>query len=88
MSIKIIRSSLLPTAILLPSGLQHILMFSPGVSIVFIGLEARQSYKRTVLSPLAVTNKSELVECQHNWSTKSLWPLNVLSFDFLRLINY
>lgn len=43
----------------LPSGDQHMFIFSPGVSIVFIDFAALQSYKRTVLSPLAVTNKSE-----------------------------
>ena len=33
------------------------------------------SHMRIVLSPDAVTNKSGLLGCQHNWSTLSPWPL-------------
>lgn len=81
-SMNVTKSSLFPTAIVWPSGDHVIFIFSPFVLIVVEHLPARTSHIRTVLSPLAVLNKSGCVACQHNWSTDPVWPLYVLSFAF------
>lgn len=79
-SINVIKSSLLPTAIVFPSGDHVMLIFSPFVFTTVEHLPARTSQMRTVLSPLAVLNKSGSVACQHNWSTEPVCPLCVVSF--------
>jgi len=53
----------------------------PLVPTVTTALRDRASQRRTVLSPDAVTRRSEFEGCQHSWSTLSVWPRNVLSFD-------
>lgn len=65
-SIKVTRSSLLPTAIVFPSGDHVILIFSPFVLITVAHFPALTSHMRTVLSPLAVLSKSGCDACQHN----------------------
>jgi hypothetical protein len=55
---NVMRSSLLPTAIVCPSFDHVILIFSPFVLIVLIGLYVLVSQIRTVRSPEAVANKS------------------------------
>jgi hypothetical protein len=55
---NVMRSSLLPTAIVCPSFDQVMLIFSPFVLIVLIGLYVLVSQIRTVRSPEAVANKS------------------------------
>lgn len=79
-SMNVIRSSLLPTAMVLPSGDHVILIFSPLVLITVGCLFERISQMRTVLSPLAVLSRSGCDACQHNWSTDPVWPRNVTSF--------
>lgn len=78
-SINVTRSSLLPTAIVFPSGDQVMLIFSPFVLIIVGNFPALTSQIRTVLSPLAVLNKSGKVACQHNWSTEPVCPRSVVS---------
>lgn len=78
-SMKVTRSSLLPTAIALPLGDQVMLMFSPLVLMVATHFCTRVSHILTDLSPLAVLSRSGLVWCQHNWSTEPPCPLNVIS---------
>ena len=70
-----------PTAMVWPSGLQVMLMFSPLVVTVVTAFWLLASHTRTVLSPLAVASMSGLVGCQHSWSTLSPWPLNTCSLD-------
>lgn len=79
---NVTKSSLLPTAIVLPSGDHVILIFSPLVLIVVAFLPARISQMRTVLSPLAVLSRLGSVACQHNWSTDPVCPRNVVSFAY------
>lgn len=82
-SMNVTKSSLLPTAIVFPSGDQVMLMFSPFVLIIVGCFPDLMSQIRTVLSPLAVLNRSGWVACQHNWSTDPVWPRNVVSFAYL-----
>uniref|UniRef100_A0A6B0UX71 Uncharacterized protein n=1 Tax=Ixodes ricinus TaxID=34613 RepID=A0A6B0UX71_IXORI len=79
-SMKDTRSSLLPTAIVCPSGDQQMLMFSPFVPTTVTDFWVRASHRRTVLSKLAVANWSGLEGCQQSWSTLSPWPLKTWSF--------
>merc|ERR1719193_686765 len=79
-SIKVTRSSLLPTAMVFPSGDHVMLMFSPLVVMDVTGLLVLASHILTVLSPEAVANKSALIGCQQSWSTESVCPLNTWSF--------
>lgn len=81
-SMNVTKSSLLPTAIVLPSGDHVMLIFSPFVLMVVAFLPARTSQMRTVLSPLAVLSRSGSVACQHNWSTDPVWPRNVVSLAY------
>ena len=53
----------------------------PLVLTVATDLLVLASHSLMVLSPLAVTSWSGCLGCQHNWSTLSPWPLNVISFD-------
>ncbi|KAL2720500.1 hypothetical protein V1478_010076 [Vespula squamosa] len=53
-SMNVTRSSLFPTAMVLPSGDHDILIFSPLVLILAVHFWVRVSQIRTVLSPLAV----------------------------------
>merc|ERR1712002_936442 len=79
-STNVIRSSLLPTATVLPLGDQQMLMFSPRVDMTSVHrVELRESHTRMVLSPDAVTRRLELEGCQHRQSTLSLWPFIVQS---------
>lgn len=71
---KVTKSSLFPTAIVLPSGDQVMLIFSPFVLVVEEHFAARISQMRTVLSPLAVLRRSELKACQQSWSTEPVCP--------------
>lgn len=87
-SMNVTISSLLPTAIVFPSGDQVILIFSPFVLIVVEHLPTRTSQMRTVLSPLAVLNRSGNVACQHNWSTEPVCPRYVLSFAWKQQSNW
>ena len=73
-SIKVTRSSLLPTAMVLPSGDQQMLMFSPLVLMVVTHLCDLESHSLTVLSPEAVASRSGLDGCQPSWSTESVCP--------------
>lgn len=57
-SIKVTKSSLLPTAIVSPFGAHVILIFSPFVFIVAMHLETLVSHILTDLSPLAVLRRS------------------------------
>ena len=54
MSIKVIKSSLFPTAMVWPFGDQQMLMFSPFVLMVACGRLDLMSQMRTVLSSDAV----------------------------------
>merc|ERR1712002_719197 len=79
-STNVIRSSLFPTATVLPLGLQQMLMFSPRVDMTSVHrVELRESQTRIVLSPEAVTSKFELDGCQYKQSTLSLCPFMVQS---------
>ncbi len=80
-SMKETRSSLLPTAMVFPSGDQSMLMFSPRVETEATHLEARASHILTLRSGEAVARRSGLVGCQHSWSTLSEWPLYVVSLE-------
>ena len=53
----------------------------PFVATVATDLRDRASHRRTVLSPDAVTRRSGFEGCQQSWSTLSVWPRKVLSFD-------
>ena len=59
----------------------HCMQNIPFVLTVAIDLLVLASQSLIVLSPLAVTSWSGCLGCQHNWSTLSPCPLNVISLD-------
>ena len=60
-SIKVMQSSLFPTAMVVPSGLHAMLMFSPAVPTIPVDLPPlRASHSRTLLSPDACTAMSRV----------------------------